>query len=104
MLELIILTAFIIFTLGLLAGVRCQEINLRRREQRLSAERRRVNAQICAINAHQADCLISAVTAGIGARLAIGNATGFPMLELIAQEWPRAVGNRVDGHHREIYR
>ncbi|MGH3825476.1 MAG: hypothetical protein ACRDRA_21960 [Pseudonocardiaceae bacterium] len=44
--ELITLVAFIIFTIGVLVGVRCQEINLRRRERRLAEERRRVNEQI----------------------------------------------------------
>jgi hypothetical protein len=41
--ELIILLIFFIFTLGLLVGIRCQEINLRRRERRLAEERRRLN-------------------------------------------------------------
>lgn len=51
MLKVIALIAFIIFTTGVLVGVRCQEINLRRRERRLIEERRRVNEQICAVNA-----------------------------------------------------
>lgn len=51
MLDLIALVAFIIFTIGVLVGVRCQEINLQRREQRLTEERRRVNEQIRALNA-----------------------------------------------------
>lgn len=51
MLDLIGLVAFIIFTIGVLVGVRCQEINLRRRERRLSEERRRVNQQIRALDA-----------------------------------------------------
>lgn len=37
---------------------------------------------------HQADCLIGAVTAGIGARLATGNAKDFPMPEVTVEEWP----------------
>ncbi len=49
MLELIALVAFVIFTLGVLVGVQCQEINLRRRERRLAKERRRVNEQIRAL-------------------------------------------------------
>lgn len=40
------------------------------------------------ITLHQADCLIGAVTAGIGARLATGNAKHFPMPELMVEEWP----------------
>ncbi len=51
MLKLILLIAFIIFIIGVFVGVRCQEINLRRREQRLAENQRRVNAQICVINA-----------------------------------------------------
>ncbi|PZS26125.1 MAG: VapC toxin family PIN domain ribonuclease [Pseudonocardiales bacterium] len=39
------------------------------------------------ITLHQADCLIGAVTAGIGARLATGNAKDFPMPELTVEEW-----------------
>lgn len=46
MLELIALMGFLVFTLGLLLGVRCQEINLRRRERRLLGEKRRLNEQI----------------------------------------------------------
>ncbi|MGH3799653.1 MAG: hypothetical protein ACRDTD_05855 [Pseudonocardiaceae bacterium] len=50
MLELITLVAIIIFTIGVLVGVRCQEINLQGRERRLTEERRRVNEQISALN------------------------------------------------------
>ncbi len=46
MLELLALVASIIFTMGVLVGARCQEINLRRREQWLAQERRRMNEQI----------------------------------------------------------
>ncbi|MGH3575840.1 MAG: hypothetical protein ACRDRD_14560 [Pseudonocardiaceae bacterium] len=37
---------------------------------------------------HQADCLIGAVTVGIGARLATGNIEDFPMPQLTVEEWP----------------
>ncbi|HEU0090312.1 MAG TPA: PIN domain-containing protein [Pseudonocardiaceae bacterium] len=40
------------------------------------------------VTLHQADCLIGAVTAGIGARLATGNAKDFPMPEVPVEEWP----------------
>jgi predicted nucleic acid-binding protein len=40
------------------------------------------------ITLHQADCLIGAVTVAIGARLATGNTTHFPMPELTVDEWP----------------
>ncbi len=40
------------------------------------------------VTLHQADCLIGAVTAAIGARLATGNAKDFSMPELTVEEWP----------------
>ncbi|MGH3812419.1 MAG: type II toxin-antitoxin system VapC family toxin [Pseudonocardiaceae bacterium] len=40
------------------------------------------------VTLHQADCLIAAVTAGIGARLATGNVKDFPMPEVTVEEWP----------------
>ena len=40
------------------------------------------------ITLHQADCLIGAITAGIGARLATGNVKDFPMPQLTVEEWP----------------
>jgi predicted nucleic acid-binding protein len=40
------------------------------------------------ITLHQADCLIGAVAAGIGARLATGNIKDFPMPQLTVEEWP----------------
>jgi hypothetical protein len=49
MYELICLLSFIIFTVGVLVGVRCQEINLRGRERRLAEERRHVNSQLLAL-------------------------------------------------------
>jgi hypothetical protein len=52
-LKLIILGTFIIFFLGVLVGFRCQEINLRQREQRLAEERRWINDQLCALDAYQ---------------------------------------------------
>lgn len=50
--ALILLLDFSVFAIGVLVGVRCQEINLRGRERRLAGERRRVNAQIRALQAH----------------------------------------------------
>lgn len=46
MMELIALVVSITFIIGVLAGVRCQEINLRRRERWLANEQRRLNEQI----------------------------------------------------------
>ena len=40
------------------------------------------------ITLHQADCLIAAVTAGIGGRLATSNVKDFPMPEVTVEEWP----------------
>lgn len=50
--TLILLLGFSVFVIGVLVGVRCQEINLRSRERRLAEGRRRVNAQIRALQAH----------------------------------------------------
>lgn len=52
MYTLVFLLAFVIFAVGILAGLRCAEINLRVRERRLAQERRRVNAQLSALQAH----------------------------------------------------
>lgn len=52
MYVLIFLLAFTIFVIGVLVGFRCQEINLRGRERSLAGERRRLNAQIRALQAH----------------------------------------------------
>lgn len=53
MYALTFLLVFSIFVVGVLVGVRCQEINLQGRERRLAGERRRVNAQIRALQAHR---------------------------------------------------
>lgn len=36
----------------------------------------------------QADCLIAAAALGVGARLATGNPSDFPMSELTVEHWP----------------
>jgi predicted nucleic acid-binding protein len=36
----------------------------------------------------QADCLVAAAAAAVGARLATGNLKDFPMAELTVEEWP----------------
>ncbi len=36
---------------------------------------------------HQADCLIAASTREIGARLATGNPSDFPMTEIVVEHW-----------------
>lgn len=40
------------------------------------------------VTLHQADCLIAAATAGIGARLATGNPSDFPMADITVEPWP----------------
>ena len=37
---------------------------------------------------HQADCLIAASALGVGARLATGNPSNFPMTDLLVEHWP----------------
>jgi predicted nucleic acid-binding protein len=36
----------------------------------------------------QADCLVAAAAAGVGARLATGNPKDFPMAEVTVEHWP----------------
>ena len=40
------------------------------------------------ITLHQADCLVAAAAAGIGAALATANVGDFPMVEIDVQHWP----------------
>jgi hypothetical protein len=40
------------------------------------------------VTLHQADCLIAASAAGIGASLATANVTDFPMPEVAVEHWP----------------
>ncbi len=54
--------------------------------ERAGSWRRRFAQQ--GITLHQADCLIAAAAVGIGARLATGNVSDFPMSELTVEEWP----------------
>lgn len=50
----LLFAGIIIFWAGVLVGVRCEEINLGRRERRLAEERRLLNAQARAVGAQQA--------------------------------------------------
>lgn len=43
------------------------------------------------ITLSQADCLIAAAAVGVGAALATGNTTDFPMPELVVEDWPAGV-------------
>ena len=40
------------------------------------------------VTLHQADCLIAAAAAGVGAALATANVDNFPMTEVNVQHWP----------------
>ena len=42
----------------------------------------------CGVTLHQADCLIAAAAAGVGAALATANVRDFPMPELDVEHWP----------------
>ena len=39
------------------------------------------------VTLHQADCLIAAAAAGVGASLATANITDFPMAEVVVEHW-----------------
>ena len=43
------------------------------------------------VTLHQADCLVAAAAAGIGAALATANVGDFPMVEIGLQHWPVGV-------------
>jgi hypothetical protein len=40
------------------------------------------------VTLHQADCLVAAAAAGVGAALATANVSDFPMPEIEVQHWP----------------
>ena len=40
------------------------------------------------VTLHQADCLVAAAAAGIGAALATANVDDFPMVDIDVQHWP----------------
>lgn len=54
--------------------------------ERAGTWRRQFAAQ--GVTLHQADCLIAAGAAGIGACLATGNPGDFPMADLTVEHWP----------------
>lgn len=60
---------------------------LGREEAELAGRWRRAFAQR-GVTLGQADCLIAAAAAGVGARLATGNPKHFPMPELAVEHWP----------------
>lgn len=60
---------------------------LGRREGERAAEWRREFARR-GVTLSQADCLVAAAAAGVGARLATGNAKDFPMAGIDVEDWP----------------
>jgi predicted nucleic acid-binding protein len=60
---------------------------LGRREGELAGRWRRDHARR-GVTLSQADCLIAAAAVGVGARVATGNPTHFPMAELEVEHWP----------------
>ena len=60
---------------------------LGRTEGELAGYWRRVHAER-GVTLAQADCLIAAAAAGVGARLATGNPRDFPMAEVQVEHWP----------------
>lgn len=60
---------------------------IRREEAERAGQWRREYAQR-GITLHQADCLIAAAAASVGASLATGNPKDFPMPEINTEEWP----------------
>jgi predicted nucleic acid-binding protein len=69
----------------LLDGVRLAPIT---REDAERAGRWRRDFALHGVTLSQADCLIAAAAAGIGARLITGNPRDFPMKEVTVEHWP----------------
>lgn len=69
----------------LFRGLRCAPLGVAEGEQ---AGSWRQEFAAGGITLHQADCLIAASAAGIGASLATGNPSDFPMAELDVEHWP----------------
>lgn len=70
---------------GFLSGMRLAPLGLA--EGELAGRWRREFAQR-GVTLSQADCLIAAAAAAVGAQLASGNPKHFPMKELEVQHWP----------------
>jgi predicted nucleic acid-binding protein len=69
----------------LLRGLRIAPLG--RREGTVAGAWRRSFAEL-GTTLSQADCLIAAATVGVGAKLATGNPSDFPMAELTIEHWP----------------
>jgi predicted nucleic acid-binding protein len=77
-------------TLRLLRGLRLAPLGV---EQGVLAGSWRRQFSTKGVTLHQADCLIAAAAVGVGARLATGNPSDFPMGDLpmgdlIVESWP----------------
>lgn len=69
----------------LFRGLRCAPLGVTEGER--AGTWRRSYAQL-GVTLHQADCLIASAAVSIGAALATGNPTDFPMTELTLDHWP----------------
>jgi predicted nucleic acid-binding protein len=69
----------------LFAGLRLAALG-RREGERAGRWRREFAAS--GVTLAQADCLVAAAAAGVGARLATGNPKDFPMRDLTVEHWP----------------
>jgi predicted nucleic acid-binding protein len=69
----------------LFRGLRCAPLGVSEGER---AGRWRRDFSAAGVTLHQADCLIAAAAAGVGARLATGNPDDFPMSEIRVDYWP----------------
>lgn len=69
----------------LFRGLRCAPLTVSEGEQ---AGRWRRSLADMGITVHQADALIAAAAHTIGARLATGNPSDFPMTEVTVDHWP----------------
>jgi hypothetical protein len=69
----------------LFRGLRCAPLGVTEGER--AGTWRRSHAER-GVTLHQADCLIAAAAVSIGAVLATGNPTDFPMTEVMVDHWP----------------
>lgn len=71
-------------TLRLFRGLRMAPLGV---EQGVLAGSWRRQFAASGVTLHQSDCLIAAAAVGVGARLATGNPSDFPMADLTVESW-----------------